>query len=88
LHIFSDHRGDWLNDAAARFNELYPQYNIIPEVPGDQTAILDGYTLAQEQGNPPEITLIFDAGLQFAADSGFFKYADGIVAGREEILGQ
>ena len=87
-HIFSDHRGDWLNDAAARFNELYPQYNIIPEVPGDYTAILDGYTLAQEQGNPPEIALIFDAGLQFAADSGFFKYADDIIAGREEILGQ
>jgi sn-glycerol 3-phosphate transport system substrate-binding protein len=87
-HIFSDHRGDWLIDAANRFNELYPQYNITPENPGDYTAILDGYTLAQEQGNPPEIALIFDAGLQFAADSGFFKYADDIVAGREEILGQ
>ena len=86
--IFSDHRGDWIIDIAARFNELYPQYNVMVENPGDYFAILDQYTLAQEQGNPPEIALIFDAGLQFAADSGYFKYADDIINGREEVLGQ
>jgi sn-glycerol 3-phosphate transport system substrate-binding protein len=86
--IFSDHRGDWAIDAANRFNDLYPQYNVIVEQPGDYFQLLDQYTLAQEQGNPPAIAQVFDAGLQFSADSGFFKYADDIIAGRDEILGQ
>lgn len=86
--IFSDHRGDWAIDAAAQFNELYPQFNVMVENPGNYNDIVQQYTLAQEQGNPPAIAQMFDAALQFAADSGFFKFADDIIDGREEILGQ
>lgn len=86
--IFSDHRGDWIIDTGARFNELYPQFNVIVENPGNYNQIVEQYTLAQEQGNPPAIAQLFDAALEFAADSGFFKYADDIIAGREEVLGQ
>lgn len=86
--IFSDHRGDWAIDTAERFNELYPQFNVIVEQPGDYFQLLDQYTLAVEQGNQPAIAQVFDAGLQFSADSGFFKYAEEIIDGREEILGQ
>lgn len=86
--IFTGPRGAWAEDAAVRFNELYPEYNVIVEQPGDYYAVFDQYILAQEQGNPPEIVQFFDAGLQYAADSGYFKYADDIINGREEILGQ
>ncbi len=86
--IFSDHRGDWARDTAERFEAEYPQYDIVIEQPGDYFELLDQYTLAQEQGNPPAIAQIFDAGLQFSADSGFFKYADEIIGDRSEVLGQ
>jgi sn-glycerol 3-phosphate transport system substrate-binding protein len=86
--IFSDQRLDWIVDTADRFNAEYPQYNVIIENPGDYFQILDQYTLAAESGEQPEIAQFFDAGLQFAADSGFFKPADEIIAGRNEVLGQ
>ncbi len=86
---FSDHRGDWIADVAARFNAEYPQFNVIIESPGAYRAIFDNYILAADSGgDTPEIAQFFEAGLEFATDSGYFKPADEIIAGREEVLGQ
>jgi sn-glycerol 3-phosphate transport system substrate-binding protein len=54
----------------------------------DYEPLLDAYTLAQEQGNPPEIIQLFEVGTQFAIDSGWFKPVSQIINGRSDVLGQ
>ncbi len=86
--IFGDHRFDWAADAAAQFNELYPQYNVVIENPGNYTQIVDNYTLIREEGGEyPEIVQVQDIQQQFAFDSGFFVLAEEVLAGREEVQG-
>jgi sn-glycerol 3-phosphate transport system substrate-binding protein len=85
---FVDHRLEWAKDRAAEFNEMYPQYNVTISEYTDYEPLLDAYTLAQEQGNPPEIIQLFEVGTQFAIDSAWFKPVSEIINGREEVLGQ
>ncbi len=85
---FVDFRLDWAVDVANKFNEAYPQYNVTIQEYTDYEPLLDAYTLAQEQGNPPEVIQLFEVGTQFALDSGWFRAVSEIVAGREEIGGQ
>ncbi|MFZ4828431.1 MAG: extracellular solute-binding protein [Phototrophicaceae bacterium] len=85
---FSDHRLDWAVDAANQFNALYPQYNVTITSVANYDTIVNNYTLAREEGNYPQIVQLFDAALQFAVDSGWFVFAEDVVAGREDVLGQ
>lgn len=86
--IFSDHRFDWAQDAANRFNEIYPEYNVTVTSIADYDTIVNNYTLAREDGDYPEVVQLFDAALQFAVDSDWFVYAEDLIAGREEVNGQ
>jgi sn-glycerol 3-phosphate transport system substrate-binding protein len=85
---FTDFRLDWAKDRAAEFSEMLPQYTVTISEYTDYEPLLDAYTLAQEQGNPPEIIQLFEVGTQFAIDSGWFKPVSQIVDGRDEVLGQ
>jgi len=85
---FTDHRLDWAVERAVEFGEMFPQYVVNIESFSDYEPLLDSYILSQEQGNPPEIMQLFEVGTQFAIDSGYFKPASQIIAGREEVLGQ
>jgi sn-glycerol 3-phosphate transport system substrate-binding protein len=85
---FVDYRLDWVVDVANKFNEEYPQYNVTIREYTDYEPLLDAYTLAQEQGNPPQSIQLFEVGTQFAIDSGWFRPVAEIIAGREEVNGQ
>lgn len=85
---FTDHRLDWALERAVEFGEMFPQYVVNIEPFSDYEPLLDSYILSQEQGNPPEIMQLFEVGTQFAIDSGYFKPASEIIAGRDEVLGQ
>jgi sn-glycerol 3-phosphate transport system substrate-binding protein len=86
---FSDHRLDWLLDATERFNQLYPQYNVTVTQQESYGTIINNLVLANEEnGDVPEIAQVVETASQFALDSGFFKFANDIIAGRTEILGQ
>jgi sn-glycerol 3-phosphate transport system substrate-binding protein len=85
--IFGDHRLDWTVDAANRFNEQYPQYNVVVENPGNYTQIVDNYTLIREEGGEyPAIVQVQDIQQQFALDSGFFVLFEDVLNGRTEVL--
>src|SRR5690606_36316331 len=79
---FTDFRLDWAIERANEFNEMYPQFNVTVAEYTDYEPLLDAYTLAQEQGNPPEIIQLFEVGTQFAIDSGWFKPVSEIINGR------
>lgn len=85
---FTDFRLDWAVDVANQFNEEYPQYNVTITEYTDYEPLLDAYTLAQEQGNPPQAIQLFEVGTQFAIDSNWFTPVASIINGREEINGQ
>lgn len=85
---FTDHRFDWAVERAVEFGEMFPQYVVNLESFSDYEILLDSYILSQEQGDPPEIMQLFEVGTQFAIDSGYFKAASEIIAGRDEVLGQ
>ncbi|MAS36510.1 MAG: ABC transporter substrate-binding protein [Anaerolineaceae bacterium] len=85
---FTDFRLDWAKERAAEFTEMNPQFNVVISEYTDYEPLLDAYTLAQEQGNPPEIIQLFEVGTQFAIDSNWFKPVSEIINGREEVLGQ
>ncbi len=85
--IFGDHRQDWTVDAANRFNEQYPQFNVVIENPGNYTQIVDNYTLIREEGGEyPAIVQVQDIQQQFALDSGFFVLFEDVLGDREEVL--
>ncbi len=85
---FTDHRLDWAKERAADFNEIFPQFVVEIREFSDYEPLRDSYTLAQEQGSPPAIMQLFEVGTQWAIDSGYFKPASEIIAGRDEVLGQ
>ncbi|MBZ0294331.1 MAG: extracellular solute-binding protein [Anaerolineae bacterium] len=84
---FTDFRLDWAVDVANTFNEQYPQYNVTIQEYTDYEPLLEAYTLAQEQGNPPDVIQLFEVGTQFALDSGWFKPVSEIIGDREEVNG-
>lgn len=84
---FTDFRLDWAKERAAEFTEMFPQWNIVIQEYTDYEPLLDAYTLAQEQGNPPQVIQLFEVGTQFAIDSGWFKPVNEIINGREEVNG-
>jgi sn-glycerol 3-phosphate transport system substrate-binding protein len=86
--IFSDGRFDWVNRVAEEFEAMYPNIDIEPRAFGSYEELIDQYTLAREQGNHPELAMIFEVGTQFARDTGWFKSIAEAVGGRTEILGQ
>jgi sn-glycerol 3-phosphate transport system substrate-binding protein len=85
---FTDFRLDWAKERAAEFNEMFPQFNVTISEYTDYEPLLEAYTLAQEQGTPPQIIQLFEVGTQFAIDSGWFKPVSAIINGREDVLGQ
>ncbi len=85
---FVDNRLEWAKERAVEFNEMFPQYNVTISEYTDYEPLLDAYTLAQEQGNPPQIIQLFEVGTQFAIDSGWFQPVSEIINGREEVMGQ
>ncbi|MBI1259721.1 MAG: extracellular solute-binding protein [Chloroflexi bacterium] len=86
--IFSDHRYDWAVDTGNRFMKEYPQFkiNFIQQKNYDES--IKNYVLAKEQGTVPTIIQTYEIGTQFSLDSGYFKFADDIIAGRSDVLGQ
>lgn len=85
--IFADGRYDWLESVAENFEAQFPQYAVNLRIFGTYEELIDQYTLAYEQGEAPELALIFEVGTQFARDSGWFKSIDAAIAGRSEING-
>ncbi len=84
---FSDHRYDWAVDTAERFNALHDDIHVNMVSVADYDTIVNNYTLGREDGTYPEIVQLFDAALQFAVDTGWFSYAEDIIAGRDDVLG-
>ncbi len=85
---FTDHRLEWAQSVADQFNEENPEYTVVIQDYSDYEPLLDAYTLAQEQGTPPEVIQLFEVGTQFAIDSNWFKPVADIIDGREDVLGQ
>lgn len=85
---FTDHRLDWAKERAAEFTAMFPEYEIVIQEYTDYEPLLEALTLAQEQGNPPEVVQLFEVATQFALDSGWFKPVNEIIAGRDAILDQ
>lgn len=85
--IFADHRYDWAVDAGNRFMEVHPEYkiNFVQQKSYDES--IKNYVLAKEQNQVPTIVQTYEIGTQFSLDSGYFKFADDIIAGRKDVLG-
>ncbi len=86
--IFADGRFDWVNGVAEEFEAQNPNIDIDVRAFGSYEELIDQYTLAREQGEEPELAMIFEVGTQFARDSQWFKSIAVAVDDREEILGQ
>ena len=86
--IFSDHRYDWAVDAGNRFMEKHPEFkiNFVQQKSYDES--IKNYVLAKEQNQVPTIVQTYEIGTQFSLDSGYFKFADDIIAGRTDVLGE
>ena len=86
--IFSDHRYDWAVDAGNRFMEKHPEFkiNFVQQKSYDES--IKNYVLAKEQNQVPTIVQTYEIGTQFSLDSGYFKFADDIIAGRKDVLGE
>lgn len=85
---FTDHRLTWAEKVAEDFEALNPGLDIVIQSYADYEPLIDAYTLAQENGTPPDVIQLFEVGTQFALDSGWFKPVAEIIDGRDEVLGQ
>jgi sn-glycerol 3-phosphate transport system substrate-binding protein len=66
---FTDYRQQWTEDQAAKFNELYPDYNVVIEAYASYNDAFNATVLAAEQGTQPAVTHFFEAATQEARDA-------------------
>ena len=69
------------------FEAAFPQYDLELRVLDGYNNAYDLYTLAQEQGDPPELLQGTSSNTQAPRDSGFFKPLHEAIGGRTEING-
>ncbi len=69
------------------FEAAFPQYDLELRVLDGYNNAYDLYTLAQEQGDPPELLQGTSSNTQAPRDSGFFKPLHEAIDGRTEING-
>ncbi|GAB4425877.1 MAG: ABC transporter substrate-binding protein [Anaerolineae bacterium] len=84
---FQDYRWDWTKDVAARFNEMFPQYEVVVTGGYSYETVFAQVAVAAEQGQLPAVVQFFEAGTQDARDSGLFKPIADALGDRTEILG-
>ena len=73
-HAFSDApRSGWIEDRAAEWSEMNPEFNVVTERKGSYRETLQAATLAARQGEAPHLVQLFEVGSQIAVDSGIFK---------------
>jgi sn-glycerol 3-phosphate transport system substrate-binding protein len=78
----------WLPEVVEpAFEAAFPQYDLELRVLDGYNNAYDLYTLAQEQGDPPELLQGTSSNTQAPRDSGFFKPLHEAIAGRTEING-
>jgi sn-glycerol 3-phosphate transport system substrate-binding protein len=79
---------NWLTDVfEPAFEEAFPQYDLVQNIPGGYTDVIELNALAQEQGNPPALVQVYEAGTQEMRDSGYFKPIFEAVEGLDEVNG-
>ena len=84
---FQDYRWDWAKDVAARFNEMFPQYEVVVTGGYSYETVFAQVAVAAEQGQLPAVVQFFEAGTQDARDSGLFKPIADALGDRTEING-
>lgn len=84
---FQDYRWDWTKDVAARFNEMFPQYEVVVTGGYSYETVFAQVAVAAEQGQLPAVVQFFEAGTQDARDSGLFKPIADALGDRTEING-
>lgn len=84
---FQDYRWDWTKDVAARFNEMFPQYEVVITGGYSYETVFAQVAVAAEQGQLPAVVQFFEAGTQDARDSGLFKPIADALGDRTEING-
>jgi len=73
-HAFSDApRSGWIEDRAAEWSEMNPEFNVVTERKGSYRETLQAAALAARQGDAPHLVQLFEVGSQLAVDSGIFK---------------
>ena len=78
----------WLPEVVEpAFEAAFPQYDLELRVLDGYRNAYDLYTLAQEQGDPPELLQGTSSNTQAPRDSGFFKPLHEAIGGRTEING-
>lgn len=85
------HAMGWVNwlpeEVEPAFEEAFPQYDLELIVPGGYPEVIEVYGLAQEQGDPPELVQVYEAGTQEMRDTGYFKPIWQAVEGLGEVNG-
>jgi sn-glycerol 3-phosphate transport system substrate-binding protein len=84
---FTDNRLDWTKDKAARFGELFPQYEVIVEGYPNYEQLFSATALAAGNDALPSIVQYFEVATQNARDSGYFKSLADAIGDRTEING-
>ncbi|NDJ62812.1 MAG: extracellular solute-binding protein, partial [Chloroflexi bacterium] len=75
----------WLpEEVEPAFEAAFPQYDLELIVPGGYTDVIEVYGLSQEQGDPPELVQVYEAGTQEMRDTDFFKPIHVAVEGLDE----
>ena len=63
----------------ADFNEIFPQYEVVPEFKGSYRDTLNAAIAAARAGAPPGVVQIFEVGTRMAIDSGIFEPAQEVI---------
>lgn len=84
---FDDYRLDWVNEVAAEFNAMFPQYNVVIAGGRSYETMFAEATVAAEQGEQPAVIHYFEAATQDARDSGLFKPIADALGDRTEVNG-
>lgn len=84
---FDDYRLDWVNEVAAEFNAMFPQYNVVIVGGRSYETMFAEATVAAEQGEQPAVIHYFEAATQDARDSGLFKPIADALGDRTEVNG-
>ncbi|MCU0513603.1 MAG: extracellular solute-binding protein [Anaerolineae bacterium] len=84
---FTDNRLDWTQDKAAKFNELFPQYNVVVEGYPNYEQLFAATALAAGNDALPSVVQYFEVATRNALDSGYFKPLADAIGDRTEING-
>ncbi len=93
LIAFTDKRLDYTREQAAKFMELYPQYNVVVEGLGSYNEVFEAAMLSVEQGNAPGVIQFYEAATQEARDAvtadgePLIKSVTDALGGKTEING-